>query len=411
VTPCLPGETCGGLFQITLFQDQRPPASQRRAGFGSEESADHLQPRITGMSDRECYSESGAGLEIPAPPAVFPLPPANFDTWQSTVAASISKLAEADETTFYVPTQPRSPSEHSGAGLPPQLAWIDDGDDVWHRMVAMGAFRADSLFRAITPKSVRRNRVFASLHHLLADVACVAISLRERPSRHEVALLILSRHHTAHSHFKRREIESLRCVLPLLQAGMVAQLELLRQERRAMATIDLIGASVFVSDLRQQNRHFTPALAQMLAAEPCTDQLEREICRLTADLCRQAETGSEEPKGEPKGNGIREVLTPGALYRLRGRIAPEGVVMHHPSVVVTVERSAVGFPSEQQIRDRFGLSQREAMVALLLAQGQSNSRIAATLSISAHTAHHHTERVLLCLRARSRAEVPWKLLL
>jgi DNA-binding CsgD family transcriptional regulator len=362
------------------------------------------------MSDRESYSGVGSSLEVPACPVVSPLPSADFETWQSAVAASISKLAEADETTFYVPTLPRPQSEHSGAGLPPQLAWIDDGDDIWSRMVAMGAFRVDSLFRATTPKAIRRTMVFASLHHPLADVACIAIPLRERPSRHDVALLILSRHHTARSHFKRREIESLRCLLPLLRAGMAAQLELLRQERRAMATVDLIGASVFVSDLRQRNRHFTPALAQMLAAEPCTDRLEREICQLAADLCRQAEPGSEQPEGELTGDGIREVLTPGALYRLRGRIAPEGLVMHHPSIVVTVERSAVGFPSEQQIRDRFGLSQREAIVALLLAQGQSNARIAATLSISAHTAHHHTERVLLCLRARSRAEVPWKLL-
>ena len=51
----------------------------------------------------------------------------------------------------------------------------------------------------------------------------------------------------------------------------------------------------------------------------------------------------------------------------------------------------------------FGLTAREAQVALLLARGRSNSAVAAELGISTHTARHHTQRVLTKLGVHSRA--------
>lgn len=54
---------------------------------------------------------------------------------------------------------------------------------------------------------------------------------------------------------------------------------------------------------------------------------------------------------------------------------------------------------------RYRLTARECQVALLLAEGRSNSDIAAALGISPHTARHHTENVMAKLGARSRAEV------
>jgi len=53
---------------------------------------------------------------------------------------------------------------------------------------------------------------------------------------------------------------------------------------------------------------------------------------------------------------------------------------------------------------RFGLTTREEEVAILLAQGKSNQSIARALNISAHTARHHTQRILSKLRVHSRGE-------
>jgi DNA-binding NarL/FixJ family response regulator len=51
----------------------------------------------------------------------------------------------------------------------------------------------------------------------------------------------------------------------------------------------------------------------------------------------------------------------------------------------------------------YGLTTREAEVALLISQGCSNTAIASALHISTHTARHHTQRVLAKLGVHSRA--------
>ena len=62
-------------------------------------------------------------------------------------------------------------------------------------------------------------------------------------------------------------------------------------------------------------------------------------------------------------------------------------------------------PTEAELQARYRLTERETSVALLLADRYSNDEIAATLGISPHTAHHHTERVLGKLGVTSRNRV------
>ena len=60
-------------------------------------------------------------------------------------------------------------------------------------------------------------------------------------------------------------------------------------------------------------------------------------------------------------------------------------------------------------QEKYDLTPRETEVADLLAQGRSNAGIAAALSISTHTARHHTQRILTKLGVHSRAEAGAKL--
>jgi DNA-binding CsgD family transcriptional regulator len=64
---------------------------------------------------------------------------------------------------------------------------------------------------------------------------------------------------------------------------------------------------------------------------------------------------------------------------------------------------------EIELARRFGLTRREIQVATLLAQGRSNQAIARELKISAHTARHHTQRVLSKLQVHSRGEAGAKI--
>jgi DNA-binding NarL/FixJ family response regulator len=61
------------------------------------------------------------------------------------------------------------------------------------------------------------------------------------------------------------------------------------------------------------------------------------------------------------------------------------------------------------LQTRYGLTRREVQVAVLLAQGRSNSGIAQDLRISAHTARHHTQRILSKLEVHSRGEAGAKI--
>jgi DNA-binding NarL/FixJ family response regulator len=61
--------------------------------------------------------------------------------------------------------------------------------------------------------------------------------------------------------------------------------------------------------------------------------------------------------------------------------------------------------SEEELRQRFGLTTRELAVTHLLARGQRNAQIAAELGISKHTAERHTEKILTKLGVRSRAAI------
>jgi DNA-binding CsgD family transcriptional regulator len=61
------------------------------------------------------------------------------------------------------------------------------------------------------------------------------------------------------------------------------------------------------------------------------------------------------------------------------------------------------------LQNHYGLTARETEVAAMLAQGRSNSAIAAALHISTHTARHHTQSVLAKLGVHSRAQAGAKM--
>ena len=72
-------------------------------------------------------------------------------------------------------------------------------------------------------------------------------------------------------------------------------------------------------------------------------------------------------------------------------------------------RSGTDTGREHRLAERFSLTRREVQVANLLAKGLSNQAIARELKISAHTARHHTQRVLSKLEVHSRGEAGAKI--
>lgn len=61
-------------------------------------------------------------------------------------------------------------------------------------------------------------------------------------------------------------------------------------------------------------------------------------------------------------------------------------------------------PHVRHVQQRFGLSPRQAEVALLLAQGHTTAEIARMLELTTHTVRHHAEQVLHRLNVRTRQQ-------
>ena len=100
------------------------------------------------------------------------------------------------------------------------------------------------------------------------------------------------------------------------------------------------------------------------------------------------------------------VATRAGRYRMRATVLRQRIrEIRTIPVLVTIKQSADDVPTRASLMQRFGMTPREADVALLLARGSRNTAIAEELDISTHTARHHTENVMMKLQVHARSEV------
>jgi DNA-binding CsgD family transcriptional regulator len=138
------------------------------------------------------------------------------------------------------------------------------------------------------------------------------------------------------------------------------------------------------------------AARRLLMADGERGELAREIRSVS-----KAAFGSRDAKPTEV-----EIATGGGRYRMRATLLLEKIKeIRSRAVIVTIERAQSTLPTREHLMQRFGMTGREADVALLLASGRRNAVIASELHISTHTARHHTESVLAKLNVHARGEV------
>lgn len=211
-------------------------------------------------------------------------------------------------------------------------------------------------------------------------------------------------------------------LLPAFRAGHRA-LATLGESRAALAaTLDEGTLALLVMGPDGRELHRTAALRRALAAEPERARVEA-AARALADGMRALVGRTAALPARPEA----VVATPMARHRLRATLAPAALWGVHGAVQVCVESapSPVAGPAAGAAAARgvdgaatageppavggvaapIGLTGREAEVARLLARRATNAEVAAALGVSAHTARHHTERVMQKLGLRSRRAV------
>lgn len=186
----------------------------------------------------------------------------------------------------------------------------------------------------------------------------------------------------------------LRTLLPPLKAGLDALVRFDAQRR----SLDQLSEAVVVFGTDRRELFRNASFVRLCQADPEHDIIVAAVRSIANSLHPLVFPG----RRAAHAPGTRTVTTRAAGYDLKGTLLPPGSFGCDPSVMIVVNRMGVELPDPDTLRERFGLTRREAEVALLLAEGLSNADISDRLFVSPHTARRHTANILEKIGVNSR---------
>ena len=225
------------------------------------------------------------------------------------------------------------------------------------------------------------------------------------PTR-SIAGLFFFHDHAHQQRFGERETQLLSLLLPAFKAGVDLCVRMAAHRTELAHLFDGIDRPLMVFDCDGQLLQQNPAMTTLLDRErkPARFEVEiRSIARAVRALVRgDHATGSGINDCAPLSS---DVQTTTANYHITGSILGSDLLAPKPLIAVAVGRSTRAQLTHSELQLRYGLTRRETETARLLAARRGNSEIARVLGMSAHTARHHTEKILLKLGVSSRREV------
>lgn len=122
--------------------------------------------------------------------------------------------------------------------------------------------------------------------------------------------------------------------------------------------------------------------------------------------------GSFESRRHVTGHSSVRDMTVGRIeHEIHCALMPEGMLGEESYVLCLVKRSASRWSSyEEHLRQTWGLTEREAQVAVECLKGNKNLEIAERLRISVETVNKHLDKVYQKANVRGRAELASRLL-
>ena len=197
-------------------------------------------------------------------------------------------------------------------------------------------------------------------------------------------------------------LQLLRMLHPSFAAGASALAENRSRRESIQSMLHAMDLAVVIFDADGRERFRSRSVRKLLSRHAESKRLLADIRQLCSTVLRlRRKTFKSEP--DEIGRPLRRtVSTTGGMYELSAVRAPSDLVWGPGGVVVRVDEVAPSLPSRAELGQRFGLTPREADVALLLARGGSNLTIADHLGISHHTVRTHVEHIFAKLGIHSR---------
>ena len=207
-----------------------------------------------------------------------------------------------------------------------------------------------------------------------------------------------------------RELTILQVLLPAFEAGLHLVVRCAQERQRVAHVLATLGEGAMLVHASGRVVYENPALQRMLAQDTEERRLLVECTRMgRVVLALAGRRGAKSNAEEIVTPGEQRLRTAAGSYRVRGTLLGPEVLGSGPMALVMLERTTPERLAFTDLHERYQLTQREAAVSQLLAQGRSNAQVARLLGISIHTARRHAERVLMKLGVHSRAGVADKL--
>lgn len=194
--------------------------------------------------------------------------------------------------------------------------------------------------------------------------------------------------------------ERLQLLVPAFEAG-TRHLQRFRATRMRLRRVldDLTDAIILFSvDGREQyrNRALRHLFASVCDAEP--------LRHAAAEIARAVTDGWPAGEWRPVQRTVHHTS---GRFTLHGMYA--GSLFDDRTGVIVTVSSDSPFPPPLHLQAMFGLTPREAEVALLVVQGYTDARVADELNISVHTVRRHVSAARAKLGVDSRTEMAYEL--
>lgn len=348
-----------------------------------------------------------------------PLHVSDVRTWQEDVLGHVARLLGSDHAGFWMPrgddfsvaewqmpldlvatlaAQTKAPGSGSRRERLMQQATrqrLYGGSGVYHE-------------RDLTDRAtVERSPFYQEV--LRPEGICYTIGMSVRLPVGEAAMCLAFEAKEAEG-FGDNGLQLLERLLPAFEAGVIMRHRLQAQRRALVRTLDQLREALYICDADGRVLHQNTALKRMLAEEPDDGVLLGAIKTLADGLRRRRVAP------QAKTTAVVDMLpetcdmeTGGACYKLTATYAPPDLFGDEAVMVRTI-RTGLALPSAIRLATHFGLTPRQAQVALLVAQGRTNKEVAKELAISAHTVKRHVANLLRKMDVSSRQMVLLKLL-